>query len=113
MFDPDEHGTPSGWWHWVVYDIPVTADRLVQGAGIERSSTLPAGAVQGRTDLGTSAYHGPCPTQGDAPHRYTLTIYALSVAKLPVPPESSGAMVSFTAHESTLGKATLVARYGR
>src|SRR5215470_3563505 len=22
LFDPDEHGDPSGWWHWVVYDIP-------------------------------------------------------------------------------------------
>jgi Raf kinase inhibitor-like YbhB/YbcL family protein len=113
LFDPDERSTPSGWWHWVVYDLPGTVDKLPKAAGVEHSSVLPAGAQQGRTDLGNDAYHGPCPDKGDPPHRYTFTVYALSVEKLDVPPDSSGAMVVSTAKEHLLGKAVFVAHYGR
>lgn len=113
LFDPDEHGDPSGWWHWVVYDLPASADSLPKGAGIEHSTALPSGTKQGRTDLGNDAYHGPCPDKGDPPHRYTFTIYALGVEKLDVPADSSGAMVVSTAKEHLLGKAIFIAHYGR
>jgi Raf kinase inhibitor-like YbhB/YbcL family protein len=113
LFDPDEHSTPSGWWHWVVYNLPATVDKLPKGAGSEHSSILPTGTVQGRTDLGNDAYHGPCPDKGDRPHRYTFTVYALSVEKLDVPADSSGAMVVSTAKDSLLGKAVFIAHYGR
>lgn len=113
LFDPDEHGDPSGWWHWIVYNLPANTHRLPKGAGTERSTVLPAGTLQGRTDLGNDAYHGPCPDKGDPPHRYTFTIYALSVDKLDVPPDSSGAMVVSTAKDNLLGKAVFVAHYGR
>lgn len=113
LFDPDEHGDPSGWWHWIVYNLPANTHRLPKGAGTERSTVLPAGTLQGRTDLGNDAYHGPCPDKGDPPHRYTFTIYALSVDKLDVPPDSSGAMVVSTAKDNLLGKAVFIAHYGR
>lgn len=113
LFDRDERSTPSGWWHWVVYDLPKTVDRLPMGAGIEHSQLLPAPAQQGRTDLGTDAYHGPCPAKGDPPHRYVFTVYALNVAKLPVAPESSGAMVTSVVQDHLLGKAVFIAHYGR
>jgi Raf kinase inhibitor-like YbhB/YbcL family protein len=113
LFDPDEHSTPSGWWHWVVYDLPAATNNLPKGAGVERSPVLPQAAKQGRTDLGNDAYHGPCPAKGDPPHHYTFTVYALSVDKLDVTSGSSGAMVVSTAAEHLLGKAVLVAHYGR
>lgn len=113
LFDPDEHGDPSGWWHWIVYDLPANTHSLPKGAGTEHSTVLPFGAMQGRTDLGNDAYHGPCPDKGDPPHRYTFTIYALSVDKLDVPADSSGAMVVSTAKDHLLGKAVFVAHYGR
>jgi Raf kinase inhibitor-like YbhB/YbcL family protein len=113
LFDPDEHSTPSGWWHWVIYDLPAKVDKLPKGAGAEHSSGLPPGTMQGRTDLGNDAYHGPCPDKGAPPHRYTFTIYALSVDKLDVPADSSGAMVVSTANDHLLGKAAFIARYGR
>jgi Raf kinase inhibitor-like YbhB/YbcL family protein len=113
LFDPDEHSTPSGWWHWIVYDLPANVDKLPKGAGVEHSAVLPSGTMQGRTDLGNGAYHGPCPDKGDPPHRYTFTVYALSVEKLDVPADSSGAMVVSTAKEHLLGKAVLIAHYGR
>jgi Raf kinase inhibitor-like YbhB/YbcL family protein len=113
LFDPDERSTPSGWWHWVVYDLPSDTRELPRGAGVEHSKALPAGALQGRTDLGEDAYHGPCPAKGDPPHHYTFTVYALSVEKLDVPADSSGAMVTSTAQDHLLGKAVFVAHYGR
>jgi Raf kinase inhibitor-like YbhB/YbcL family protein len=113
LFDRDERSTPSGWWHWVLYNLPKNINSLPQGAGAEHSSALPAEALQGRTDLGEDAYHGPCPAKGDPPHRYVFTVYALNVAKLPVPPDSSGAMVTSIVQEHLLGKAVFVAHYGR
>ncbi len=113
LFDPDERSTPSGWWHWVVYDLPHNIDNLAAGAGGEHTKLLPTEALQGRSDLGEDAYHGPCPAKGDPPHRYTFTIYALNVAKLPVPADSSGAMVTSVAQDHLLAKAVLVAHYGR
>jgi Raf kinase inhibitor-like YbhB/YbcL family protein len=113
LFDPDVPETGSGWWHWVVYNLPANVNSLPKGAGAEHSSVLPAGTQQGRTDLGNDAYHGPCPDKGQPPHHYTFTIYALSVEKLDVPAEASGAMVTSTAKENVLGKAVFVARYGR
>jgi Raf kinase inhibitor-like YbhB/YbcL family protein len=113
LFDPDEHGDPSGWWHWIIYNLPANVTSLPKGAGVEHSSVLPAGTQQGRTDLGNDAYHGPCPDKGDPPHRYTFTVYALSVEKVDVPPDSSGAMVVSTAKEHLLGKAVFIAHYGR
>lgn len=113
LFDRDERSTPSGWWHWVVYDLPKDTHALPQTAGAEHSKLLPPGTLQGRTDLGQDAYHGPCPAKGDPPHRYLFTLYALKVAKLPVPADSSGAMVTSVAQDYILGKAELTAHYGR
>ena len=113
LFDRDERSTPSGWWHWVLYNLPKSVSSLPQGAGAEHSSALPAEALQGRTDLGEDAYHGPCPAKGDPPHRYVFTVYALNVAKLPVAPDSSGAMVTSIVQEHLLGKAVFIAHYGR
>src|SRR5207342_1735754 len=81
VHDPDAP-TGSGFWHWAVYDMPPTTTGLAQGAG-NSPGTLPAGAYGGNTDfLDTGAtgangnYGGPCPPQGDKPHRYVFTLYA-------------------------------------
>lgn len=113
LYDPDDRDSPSGWWHWVAYDIPASASSLPAGAGVERSTKLPAGTHQGRSDLGTLAYHGPCPDKGDKPHRYTFTVYAVDVAQLPVDDGASGAMVVETAHDHLLARGTLVVPQGR
>jgi Raf kinase inhibitor-like YbhB/YbcL family protein len=111
LFDEDEHGTPSGWWHWILFNIPGSATGLARGAGTAHASSLPAGAIHGRSDDGSEAYAGPCPEVGDPAHRYLFTVYALSVDKLPVAAGSSGAMVTYSVHEYTLAKATLIARH--
>lgn len=111
LFDEDEHSTPSGWWHWIIYDIPGSSTNLPQGAGAEHSTVIPAGTLEGRNDDGNEFYTGPCPDPGDPPHRYLFTIYALKTDKLPVKPGASGAMVTWAVHESMLAKATLIARH--
>lgn len=111
MYDPDAP-TGSGWWHWVVYDIPATVTVLDAGAG-NPGGKLPPGAVQGRTDYGTAGYGGPCPPKGDKPHHYILTIYALKTPKLDVPAGSSAAMVGFMIGANKLSSASITALYGR
>src|SRR5438105_15783798 len=68
MHDPDAP-TGSGWWHWVVYNIPANVSSLPAGAGDPKKSLLPSGALEGRTDFGEPGYGGPCPPPGK-PHRY-------------------------------------------
>jgi Raf kinase inhibitor-like YbhB/YbcL family protein len=112
VYDPDAP-TGSGWWHWVVYNLPADTTALPEGAGRADGKGLPAGAVQGRTDFGTAGFGGACPPAGDKPHRYRFTVHALKVEKLDLPPDATAAMVGFMLHANRLGSATLEARYGR
>lgn len=111
-FDPDAP-TGSGFWHWVVVNIPPHVTSLEMGAGDPASGKLPAGALQVRTDFGAPGYGGPCPPQGDHPHRYIFTVHAVSLAQLPVTAETSAAVVGFYLHFNTLAKATLMGLYKR
>lgn len=109
-YDPDAP-TGSGWWHWTVFNIPADVSKIETGASGEKK--LPAEAVEGRTDFGTSGYGGACPPAGDAPHHYQFTVYALSVDKLPLPDTAPAAMVGFYVRANTLDKATVEVTYGR
>jgi Raf kinase inhibitor-like YbhB/YbcL family protein len=110
VHDPDAP-TGSGWWHWVVYDIPASVTELPQGAGSGKAP-LPEGAKQGRTDFGSPGWGGPCPPPGK-PHRYVFTVLALKVDKLDVPADASAAFVGFMARANALANASLTAKYGR
>ncbi|HYG85197.1 MAG TPA: YbhB/YbcL family Raf kinase inhibitor-like protein [Azospirillum sp.] len=112
VYDPDAP-TGSGWWHWVVFNLPASATGLPAGAGSPATAALPAPAVQSRTDFGAPGYGGPCPPPGDKQHRYVFTVYALKVDSLPLGPDASGAMVGFNLNANTLAKASLTATYGR
>ena len=68
MEDPD---AKSGTFvHWVVWGIdPVTGQLPEQ--------ILPAGTREGSNGARRLGYTGPCPPQGDGPHRYRFTLYAV------------------------------------
>ena len=102
IYDPDAP-TGSGWWHWVVFNIPANV------------TSLPKGAVQSRTDFGADGYGGPCPPKGDQPHHYQITVFAVDVDKLPDAKDhnASAALVGFDLHFHTLAKGTLTGVYGR
>lgn len=108
-YDPDAP-TGSGWWHWVVINIPGSAKELPGGAG--SGSGLPTGAVQTRTDFGQPGYGGAAPPPGRT-HHYIFTIHALKVEKLDLDPQSSAALVGYMTNMNSLGKATLTATYGK
>lgn len=96
-----DHDAPtgSGFWHWVAYNLPKDA------VSIAENGPLPPGAVEGNTDLGKPGFFGPCPPVGRK-HRYTYTVYALDVDKLPVEAGATPAIVGFTLWQHTLGKAS-------
>ena len=112
IYDPDAP-TGSGWWHWVVYNIPASTTKLAAGAGDPKKNLMPAGASQGNTDFGTPGYGGPCPPVGDKPHHYHIAVYALNTDKLDIPANATAAYVGFNIHGHLLGKAEMVALYGR
>jgi Raf kinase inhibitor-like YbhB/YbcL family protein len=111
VHDPDAP-TGSGWWHWVVYNIPASVNSLPSGAGDPKAKLLPSGALQGRTDFGTYAYGGPCPPPGKL-HHYHFRLYALKVPKLDVPADASAAFIAFNVHASALAEAQITATYSR
>lgn len=112
LYDPDAP-TGSGWWHWVVYDIPARVRDLPENAGNSNIQLLPKEAVQGRTDFGSTGYGGICPPKGSGSHRYILTVYALSIEKLPIPADASSAMIGFMIKANQLSSAVIEITYSR
>jgi Raf kinase inhibitor-like YbhB/YbcL family protein len=96
-----------------VYDISAGTTELTKGAGRADGSALPAGAASAVTDYGKAGYGGPCPPEGDKPHRYIFTLYALKVAKLDVPADARASLVGFMVNANAIAKATLTGLYGR
>ena len=112
VFDPDAP-TGSGWWHWIVVDLPAGTTELKANAGAKASGTLPDGARQIRNDYGAFAWGGMCPPPGDKPHRYVFTVHALSVARLDIPDDATAAICGFMINANSLAKATFTSTYGR
>ena len=113
VHDPDAPTGGAGWWHWLLYDIPAYTTKLAKGAGKSDGSALPPGAASAVTDYGKPGYGGPCPPEGDKPHRYVFTLYALKVPKLDVPADAKASLVGFMVNANAIGKATLTGMYGR
>lgn len=107
-YDPDAP-TGSGWWHWLVVNLPAETRELPQGAG-SGMAPLPATALQTRTDFGTSGYGGAAPPKGRT-HRYIFTVHAIDVEKLDVDENASGAMVGFNINFHSLGSASITALF--
>src|SRR5262249_44059087 len=98
---------PSGFWHWLVMDIPVDVTSLEAGAGAS-DAQLPKGAFHLRNDLGHAAYDGAAPPEGDAPHRYYYVVHAVGAEHLGVDSNATAAVASFHLAFNTLGRAILM-----
>lgn len=112
VFDPDAP-TQSGWWHWLVLNIPLNFKEIPQGFGNENKFNLTNGIIQIRNDFSTFSFGGPCPPAGDKKHRYVFTLYALSVEKIDLKEDSSPAIASFMINQYVLSKSVIEAIYQR
>jgi Raf kinase inhibitor-like YbhB/YbcL family protein len=114
LYDPDAP-TGSGFWHWIVFNIPVATTSLPKNAGDVKEKLMPEGAIQSRNDYGFDGFGGMCPPKGDKPHHYTLTVYAVDEDKLQFAKDAmvSPAVVGFELHFHAKAKAALHWTYGR
>lgn len=112
MYDPDAP-TGSGFWHWVVFDIPTNVNELVTNAGNVKLNLAPKGAIQSLTDYGIKGFGGPCPPEGHGFHQYIITVYALKTDTLGLDENTNPAIVGFNLWANTLAKASIVTYYKR
>ncbi len=107
VYDPDAP-TGSGWWHWLVFNIPVSVHSFSNGVDLSQSA-----AVESMTDFGKTGFGGACPPKGDKAHRYIFTIHALDVDKLDLKSSANPALVGYYINAHTIAKASLISYYQR
>jgi Raf kinase inhibitor-like YbhB/YbcL family protein len=111
-FDPDAP-TGSGFWHWVVVDIPASVTELPRGAGSGDQAGLPDGAITVRNDLGNREYIGSAPPPGHGDHRYVFAVHAVGVPTLGVDADATPALVGFNLTFNVVARGVLVATWDR
>ncbi|HET9898419.1 MAG TPA: YbhB/YbcL family Raf kinase inhibitor-like protein [Streptosporangiaceae bacterium] len=107
-YDPDAP-TGSGFWHWLVIDIPASVTELPTGAGT--ADGLPAGAFHVRSDYGTKEWGGAAPPKGAPPHRYVFAVHALDVETLGIDSDVMPAVAGFNLGFHTIARGLLVPVY--
>lgn len=112
MYDPDAP-TGSGFWHWLIFDIPSNVNELLTNAGNTSLNLAPKGAIQSITNYGIKGFGGPCPPEGHGWHQYIITVYALKTDTLGLDDNTNPAVVGFNLWNQTLAKASIVAYYKR
>jgi Raf kinase inhibitor-like YbhB/YbcL family protein len=111
-FDPDAP-TGSGFWHWVLFDIPAGVTELPRGAASGDMQGLPDGALHARNDTGAPGYMGAAPPPGHGEHRYVFAVHALGVPTLGLDADATPAYVGFNVTFNTLARGVIVATFAR
>lgn len=108
-YDPDAP-TPSGFWHWAVYNISPLTTEIQSGVGSDVNK-LPIGSVPLKNDRGMTTFIGAAPPIGTGKHRYCFVIYALDIEKLDLPADATPAFLTFNLLQHTLAWASLTPWY--
>lgn len=104
IYDTDAP-TGSGFWHWVVFDIPASSNSIDANASANKK--LPSGCIESNTDFGTPGFGGPCPPEGDKPHMFIVTVYALKTDKLGLDANATPAVVGFYLNANVIKKSSI------
>jgi Raf kinase inhibitor-like YbhB/YbcL family protein len=91
--------------HWSVVGIPPDTAQIGTGK-------VPAGAVQTNNSFGDPDWGGPCPPEGDEPHRYVFAVYSLD-ATLGLGADASPDEVRDAIADHALARGSLTGRFGR
>ncbi|NMN98655.1 YbhB/YbcL family Raf kinase inhibitor-like protein [Antrihabitans stalactiti] len=110
IYDPDAP-TASGFWHWVVANVPGSTTSLPRGAGTDASLGLPHGALTLRNDAGLDRYVGAAPPAGHGPHRYFIAVHAVDVASLEIDENATPAYLGFNLFSHAIARAYIVGTY--
>jgi Raf kinase inhibitor-like YbhB/YbcL family protein len=107
MDDPDA-AMGRGGNHWIIYDIPSSANGIARGA-----TASPGSYVGGDSGLDKLAYHGPCAEPGAKPHHFLFMVYALDIPLGTLPPGLTKVdfVKSIAGHNTA--EASVAARYLR
>ena len=107
-YDPDAP-TGSGFWHWVVFNLPKDTHKIKKNAGIENSKLLPKEAIQSITSAGEMGFAPACPPEGDPAHRYIFTVYALDIESLDLEETDQPAWVGYHLNKHAIAKSAVIA----
>ena len=110
-YDPDAP-TGSGFWHWIVLNIPASVTELETGAAGTDGAGLPKGAFHVRNDYGAKDWGGAAPPPGEPPHRYVFAVHALDVESLDVNDEITPAIAGFNLRFHTIARAVMIPVFG-
>jgi Raf kinase inhibitor-like YbhB/YbcL family protein len=99
----------AGLWHWIVYDVPASANGIPASAD---GRVVPPGAATATNGHGLRGYSGPCPPRGET-HRYTFVVYALDEAFVQVKPSVRPRDLLGAISSHVLATGTLVGTYSR
>jgi Raf kinase inhibitor-like YbhB/YbcL family protein len=94
----------SLWSHWLVVDLPASANSLPQGV-----KTLPPGAKGVVSNFGAATYNGPCPPPGTGVHHYQVTIWAMPTANTAIAADQKADEVIARLTAASLAHASLTA----
>jgi hypothetical protein len=111
-YDPDAP-TGSGWWHWQVINIPINVLEIPTGAGNTKSTASPMGSSQIKNDYGSRGFGGACPPLGHGIHHYRFTLHAISVEKLELPDDASGALAGYMINANSIASSSIESLYKR
>ncbi len=99
--------TGSGWWHWVLFDLPASVTELKAGAASTFTDLLPAASISSINDFGKYGYGGPVPIPGSGFHPYVITVHALK-APLKLDKNANPPLVGFSLGQNTIARASII-----